>query len=178
MEVVRAFSLWCDVVPLLSHGDRYLQILCFSIGILREIKAMGWAQLKMALPSGQIQTDDGIGIIPIWPCFADMIYAKSKSFEYRKVRPRANINIFVVYETMPISMITGFFRVKRTISASPHRIWKDTNHEAGITEELFFRYFSGREIAYAIHCHSATRFEKPLRLDVFNCKPPQAYVYP
>ena len=66
-----------------------------------------------------------------------------------KNKPAKNISIIIVYETSPISRITGYFTISNIFIASPSIIWEKTKENAGIDENDFNNYFKYSKIAYA-----------------------------
>lgn len=137
---------------------------------------MCWSGLKQALPREEL----GAGpycVIPIWPEFAQQIYDGRKIYEFRKIAPRPTVSTFLVYETSPVSMITGCFLAAAVVNASPEDIWSFAANSGGISSVKFFQYFAGRDNGFAIPILQAARFLKPICLSTFGHKPPQSYIY-
>lgn len=120
---------------------------------------------------------NGCGLIPIWPCFASMIYDGVKKFEYRKRAPRENIVNFFIYETSPVSSITGVMAIKSTLIGSPEMIWKKTCNYSGVDEDAFISYYSGKSIAYALEIVTAKSFYSPINLCEVGLPVPQTIRY-
>ena len=117
------------------------------------------------------------GMLPIYPIYAEKIYGHSKLFEYRKNKPAKNISIIIVYETSPISRITGYFTISNIFIASPSIIWEKTKENAGIDENDFNNYFKYSKIAYAYMISQSTRFSCSISLDEIGIYPPQTLRY-
>lgn len=138
---------------------------------------MTWAHLRQALPEDEIGFQTKCCVIPIWPRYAQLIYDGVKRYEFRKLLPRPDTGAFLVYETAPISKITGFFLSEHILQKAPHELWQMTAAESGILEKDFFHYFRSHKSGAALLIKSARKFLSPVALGHFGCKPPQSYVY-
>ncbi len=88
------------------------------------------------------------------------------------------MEVVVVYATIPVRQIVGEFDVVRIISGAPATLWRRTRQFAGIEEKLFFRYFQGRKIGYAIEIGEVRRYESPYcPVEKLGIKPPQSFAY-
>ena len=125
----------------------------------------------------EVQILSECGVIPIWPHFVSLIYAGIKKFEYRKIVPKNNISFFFIYETAPVSTITGGIEISNFLIGEPHVIWEKTGQFSGISKENFFTYFSTKTVAYAWEIGKATRFDVPLSLSDLEISIPQTIRY-
>lgn len=116
-------------------------------------------------------------IIPIYHDYAELIYSGLKKVEYRKKAPRENISIFILYETSPISAITGFFISNRYIKMSPNELWKTTKLFSGIDKKFYFNYFKNKEFAYGIYIIKSEKFNTNISLQTLGINTPQTVVY-
>lgn len=117
------------------------------------------------------------GLLPIWSCFANLIYAGNKKFEYRKQKPRNDITIFLLYETKPVGCITGAIAISHILRDKPEVVWRQTQKLSGLTEQSFFSYFSGSNSATAWGISHAIKFPTTFSLIHFNIKAPQSVRY-
>ncbi|WCB46640.1 hypothetical protein [Nitratidesulfovibrio vulgaris] len=138
---------------------------------------MSWSELRQRMLIVMPELDETLCIIPIWPAFADQIYCGSKCFEFRKRMPRKGVTAFLIYETAPISAVTGRFVSGRVFEDNPKSLWAATAKGAGISEQDFFRYYGSCQLGVAISISETLKFDSPIPLADFGCNPPQSYVY-
>ncbi len=138
---------------------------------------MAWTQLRQHLPEDVANSTTDLCVIPIWPFFAEQIYRFEKRFEFRKTRPRLATKIFIIYETSPISSITGIFVTNEIISDTPNKLWELSQGRGGIDEKVFFRYYARCEKGTSISIDYAEKFQEAILLSTIECKPPQSYIY-
>ena len=99
-------------------------------------------------------------LLSIKPQYVEQIFNGSKKFEYRKsIFKNKDITTIVVYATMPVGKIVGEFEIKNILQEHPAEIWKKTKKYAGVTEEFYDKYFSGRDKAYAIEIKSLNKYK-------------------
>lgn len=118
-------------------------------------------------------------LLSIKPEFAELIFAGTKKFEFRKVIFKdRRVKTVVVYASYPTQKVIGEFKIESILDDEPARLWRETKQQAGINEEYFFGYFANKEVAYAIKVKSVKRYRKALclRRD-FNLSPPQSFMY-
>lgn len=118
-------------------------------------------------------------LLSIKPEFAFKIFEGEKKFEFRKVIfKKPNIKTVVVYASSPVQQVIGEFEIDDILTSNPNKIWEQTKHHSGISEDFFYEYFADREIAHAIKIKKVKKYSKPLSIkDDFNVVPPQSYVY-
>ena len=97
-------------------------------------------------------------LLSIKPEFAERIFTGEKRFEYRKATFKKAVSTVVVYATQPVGMIIGEFEVGRVLQGAPAEIWEATKSQAGISKDLFLRYFSGRTKGYAIEVREPRKY--------------------
>ena len=120
----------------------------------------------------------GTILLPIRPEYVDRILAGEKKYEFRKRRPKKDIQKIVIYATSPVMRIVGEVTVLGLIEDSPSKIWRKTKNGAGISHAKFRGYFAGCRIAYAFHLGEACWFETPISLLDFGIStPPQSFIY-
>jgi predicted transcriptional regulator len=121
-----------------------------------------------------------IALLSIKPVHAENIFSGRKKFEYRKkVFARADVQKIVVYCSKPVGAIIGEFDIQGILRDSPSRLWKKTHRDSGISEQYFYNYFNGCDVAFALKIGSVRRF--PNEIDpqevVFDFYPPQSFMY-
>jgi len=119
-------------------------------------------------------------ILSIKPKYADRIFRKEKSYEFRKKVFTKNVDKIYVYSTNPIKKILGYILSDGIIIDHPVDLWyKLSNKKPGINKEEFFSYFGDKSKAYAIIINKIYPFNEPL--DPFKIfdkfVPPQSFIY-
>lgn len=124
-------------------------------------------------------TLDPICLISIKPLFAKLIFSDKKKFEFRRTPPKKKTNIFLVYESNPRKLVTGFFISHTTHSAHPNEIWDLCSQFSGVSREFFDLYFGIRTKAHALAIDDYFAFNTPLALSTFiaSNRPPQSFCY-
>ena len=119
-------------------------------------------------------------LLSIKPKYAELIKSGLKKYEFRrKIFNKATGCRVFIYSTSPVKKITGAFDASIVHQGSPYRIWDMFGVYSGLSEEEFFQYFRGSEIAYAIEIRNLVIFEKPHDPSKYflEFKPPQSYRY-
>lgn len=120
-------------------------------------------------------------LLSIKPRFADAIFAGTKQFELRRVRPRLQTgDLVLVYVTTPRAAIEGAFEVAEVLEAAPSEIWKRVKESAGISKAEFDAYFEGKTVAFAIGIERTWPLASSVSLAKLRNKsiqPPQSYRY-
>jgi predicted transcriptional regulator len=115
----------------------------------------------------------------IHPRYAEAILNGSKQVEFRKRRIADDVTHVVVYATAPVSAVVGAFAVNGQHTSSPPSLWRRFRRVGGISRDLFFDYFAGREQGTGIHVGAVLAPAEPLPLldSVGVARPPQSYQY-
>lgn len=102
-------------------------------------------------------------LLPIHPEFVDKIRTGGKKFEFRTRVPTGfdDDPWVLVYATLPVGAIVGYFRAVRVLAFPPTVLWERTKGAAGITRKRFRGYFKGRTTAYALEIGEWREFVKP-----------------
>ena len=119
-------------------------------------------------------------LLSIKPKYAQLIKSGLKKYEFRrKIFKKAGASRVFIYSTSPVKKIIGVFDASVIHQDSPYRIWDIFGAYSGLSEEEFFQYFRGCEIAYAIEIRNLVTFEEPQDpCDYFlKFTPPQSYRY-
>lgn len=113
-------------------------------------------------------------ILSIKPEYVAEIKAGRKRFEFRKAIFKEKVEKVYIYASSPISMVVGEFHPVDILNDNPDRIWELTRDYAGISEQFYHDYFSGRSVAYAIVIQNLKMYDTPKHLP-FHA--PQSYRY-
>lgn len=118
-------------------------------------------------------------LISIKPKYASLIYAGYKVVELRKVIPsQFDGNMAYIYETAPISKVTGFFVVGGFITLKKNLLWKRFGHLTMVPKTDFDNYFHNHEKAHGIISEEAHRFAYEHDITEFGLvRPPQSWCY-
>jgi len=119
-------------------------------------------------------------LMSIKPKYVQPILENTKKFEFRKsVFAKKNIEKIVIYSSSPKKRIVGFFKIEKIIAKKPQEIWEICKEFAGISEKDFFKYFKGKDLAYAIKIKYVKKFEEEIdpREISPEFRPPQSYSY-
>lgn len=101
-------------------------------------------------------------LLSIKPKYADLIKSGLKKYEFRrKIFSKTGGCRVFIYSTSPVKKITGVFDASIVHQESPRRIWAMFGTHSGLSEEEFFRYFKGCNVAYAIEIRNLVTFEEP-----------------
>ncbi len=102
-------------------------------------------------------------IISIRPNFCKLIFDGQKRYEYRKrVFNRLDVDKVYIYASKPISMIVGYFTIKRIISDTPSMIWNQTHEHGGISKKMYLQYFKSHDVAHAIEIDEVFKLDTPI----------------
>lgn len=119
-------------------------------------------------------------LMSIKPEFVDRIISGEKSYEFRRVLYKRNdISRIVVYASSPVCRIVGEIEVASLLTDTPESLWQKTKDKAGISEQFFFAYFSGRDKANAIEVKAFHPYDEHIKLkDKYpSLVPPQSFCY-
>jgi predicted transcriptional regulator len=118
-------------------------------------------------------------LLSIKPEFASKIFNGSKKYEYRRaIHKRSDVERVLVYASAPISKVIGEFEIAGILHDDPKQLWNQTNSHAGISKQIFFKYFSNISKGYAIEVKNHVFYETPVSLASLSISsPPQSFMY-
>ena len=128
-------------------------------------------------------TDNHALLLSIRPRFVEAIFAKTKTVELRRVKPRLQKgDLVVIYASGRTKGIVGAFEVAGVTVASPGHIWRRHNGGSGLGKDEFDRYFAGADIGYAIRIGKLWKHAAPIPLRTLRRRragfcAPQGYHY-
>ena len=114
-------------------------------------------------------------VLAIKPKYAKAIYEGRKNWEFRKAPPPLFREMYV-YESAPISAITGTITFSESVTGIPMAVMDIvrtnkcfTRNLPGITMDDL-EVYAGKRLVTALRVYEAKRFDKPV---VFKPRPPQ-----
>lgn len=117
-------------------------------------------------------------LLSIKPEYVEKLFAGSKKYEFRRRCCKKQVSKIVVYATCPVMKVVGEMEVNRILEGSPTRLWEQTHEYAGISKDLFFRYFVGCTVAYGYEIGRTTRYDEAKDLSEYGVtSAPQSFVY-
>ena len=117
-------------------------------------------------------------LFSIKPEYAERILTGEKKFEFRTVLLKRSVSSVYIYATAPICAVVGKFELQQIAVGSAKEVWTYTCQFAGIEEDAFFSYYSGKKKAVAYCVTNPVRFATPYPLSVFSLsRPPQSFAY-
>lgn len=119
-------------------------------------------------------------LLSVKPEFADLIFAKKKKFEFRRVIFKSTkVRRVVVYSSSPVQKVVGEFEIDDVLFDCVRSLWRTTRKRAGIGKAYYDSYFADREIGYAIKIKSPQKYDRPRCLkNRYGIEhPPQSFMY-
>jgi predicted transcriptional regulator len=122
-------------------------------------------------------------LLSIRPSFVEAIFARTKTVELRRVKPRLQTgDLVVIYASGATKGIVGAFEVAGVTVATPKNIWQRHNGGSGLAKKEFDRYFAGADKGYAIQIGKVWKHPIPISLGTLRRRrvgfcPPQGYHY-
>ncbi len=120
-------------------------------------------------------------LLSIKPKYVEKIAEGEKKLEFRKVifKDENRPDTIYIYCTSPVKKIIGYFTTGEIFEDDPAELWDRFHNLAGISEEEFFDYFSGKERGYAIGIEDFNQFDNAI--DPYEVipgfTPPQSFCY-
>ena len=114
-------------------------------------------------------------VLAIKPRYAKAIYEGRKNWEFRKAPPPLFREMYV-YESAPVSMITGTIIFSETVTGIPLAVWDIVRTNKCYTRNLTgisfpdLEAYAGKKLVTALRVYKAERFDTPVKL---NPRPPQ-----
>lgn len=120
-----------------------------------------------------------VALLSIKPVYADAIFFGRKTVEFRRSRLALDVELALVYATLPVGRIVGWFRVAGIAESTPDGLWRRFGRDGAIRRRDYFAYFDGADRAYGIEIADPIAAERPLPLDslVAGLRAPQSFQY-
>lgn len=117
-------------------------------------------------------------LLSIKPKYAKVILEGKKQYEFRKSKPKNDVNRIIFYASSPQKQVVGEAEIEDILIGTPKDIWEIAKTAAGITEKFFFSYYAGKDKAIAYKLKDVIVYESPKDLSDFGIsKAPQSFVY-
>jgi len=116
--------------------------------------------------------------LSIRPDFVEAIIRGEKKFEFRRSIFARQVDIVVVYATVPVRRIVAEFDVRSIICETLPILWKRTHRSSGIDRKFFLKYFKGKDYGHAIEIGEVRTYKTPFcPIEELGVYPPQSFVY-
>lgn len=117
-------------------------------------------------------------LLSINPEHVENILKGNKTYEYRKVRCRENIDTIIIYSTSPVMRVIGEAKILEVIDDTPDRVWEETSSQSGISKEFFCSYFKNKKRAIAYKLGTVIKYKNMQSLTEYGINSaPQSFVY-
>ena len=118
-------------------------------------------------------------LISIHPEHIDNIMSGKKVFEYRKVLPKKDVSLLVLYCTAPVKKMMAVVEVLNRVEGSPSHVWKATSFGSGIHHRVYLNYYSDRKNASAFVLGNVYAIPVPMSLSELTGQktPPRSFCY-
>lgn len=117
-------------------------------------------------------------LLSIKPEYVEQIIEGNKKFEFRRNRPKRNVDSIVIYASAPEKKIIGEFSVKEVHKKEINELWNYTSGNQGIKYDDFKKYYEGKEEGYAYEIRKLKIYSRPKKLEELNIKfAPQSFMY-
>jgi predicted transcriptional regulator len=118
-------------------------------------------------------------LLSIKPQFADLIFAGSKKYEFRRaIFKNPYVTRIVVYASSQVQKVIGEFEIDHILKSDVEALWGMTYKHSGISEQYFKDYFTGKIQGFAIAVKNPKLYRSPkcIRKD-YKAFPPQSFLY-
>ena len=116
-------------------------------------------------------------LMSIQPRFVQSIFDGEKKVEFRKTRFAMDVSHVVIYATLPIGKIVGYFEVKAISIASPKELWKQYKEISGVQPNFFYNYYENSTWGVAIEIGKVYELKNFLLPSLLTSVIPQSYLY-
>jgi predicted transcriptional regulator len=110
------------------------------------------------------RTSRTVALMAMHPQFARLILDGKKKVEFRKTRLTVEVSHILIYATVPIQGIIGFFEVHRIQEGVPDDLWDIYQDVAGIEEKVFRKYYGSASRGIAIEVGRVFALSRPVQL--------------
>jgi predicted transcriptional regulator/adenylate kinase len=117
-------------------------------------------------------------LLSIHPQHVENILRGTKRFELRRRVP-SHIKHVVIYATAPQCRIVAIAEIEKILGNTPSALWEKVRGASGVSSDLFFNYFRGCNIAYALQIGRVKKLGRKISLSHSRLKltPPQSFTY-
>lgn len=79
-----------------------------------------------------------VALLSIKPDYATAIFAGRKRVEFQRTRIAPDIGLAIVYATLPVGQVLGWFRIANVVESTPDGLWRRYRHEGAIGRRDYF----------------------------------------
>jgi predicted transcriptional regulator len=119
-------------------------------------------------------------LLSVKPKFANLIVEGSKLVELRRAVPAQRVGTIAIYSSSPVQSIVALADVKKTIEASPSKLWAiSSENGGGLTRAELFAYFESKKSGFAYMLENVRVYGIPINPTILF-KPfsaPQSFRY-
>lgn len=117
-------------------------------------------------------------LLSIKPKYAKIILEGNKLYEFRKSKPKADVDRIIFYASSPQREVVGEATIEEILEGTPKEIWEIAKSAAGITKKFYFSYYAGKDKAIAYKLKDVVEYETPKYLSEYGLnQAPQSFVY-
>lgn len=117
-------------------------------------------------------------LLSIKPQFAKIILEGKKKYEFRKCKPKNDVNQIIFYASFPQKQVVGEAMIDEILEGTPSEIWEIAKTAAGITKQFYFSYYAGKDKAFAYKLKDVEIYKTPKELSDYGInQAPQSFVY-
>jgi predicted transcriptional regulator len=120
---------------------------------------------------------EAVVLMSIKPQYVKAINEGNKLIEFRRKKFTKTIKYILVYETAPTKTLVGYIEVKSIEIETPDVMWRKYSKIGVITEEDYFNYYNGSDVAIGILIDKFISFVNPINIKEFKIIPPQSFRY-
>ncbi len=117
-------------------------------------------------------------LLSIKPKYAKIILEGKKQYEFRKSKPKSEVDRIIFYASSPQKQVVGEAAIERIIEGTPKDIWEIAKTAAGITKKIYYSYYEGKDKAIAYKLKDVIIYETPKALSDYGIsQAPQSFIY-
>lgn len=119
-------------------------------------------------------------LLSIKPIYAERIITGEKSYEFRRrLFKSRDVDMVYLYANSEVQRITAGFNMKGILEGHPSDLWSSCAEQAGVSRELYSRYFDEQDLGFAIEIGDVWRVSPSVdpfvEFEAFT--PPQSFIY-
>lgn len=121
-----------------------------------------------------------VALISIHPCFVEKILSGEKRLEFRRSWAVESVDVLLIYSTSPVQKIVASAKIVSVTKATPTALWELAKEKGGgVTRQIIYDYFKGKQSGYAIEMDSVIKFKNPIdpKKMLNNFFAPQSFRY-
>jgi predicted transcriptional regulator len=117
-------------------------------------------------------------LLSIKPKYVKVIFEGRKSYEFRKSKPKKDVDQIIFYASSPQKEVVGEAIIEEILEGTPKEIWEIAKSASGITKRDFLAYYKGKEKAFAYKLKDVVIYNVPRKLSSYGIiQAPQSFIY-